>query len=74
MSARISFTGRGAVVGYVVVAVAVVAVGLVMAYPSNAKVPKYNADENSVAIKGYDTVAYFTEDSAVKGDDQFAHT
>ena len=73
MSARTSFTGRGAVIGYVVVAVAVVAVGLVMANRSDAKVPAYNSDENNVAIKGYDAVAYFTEGSAVKGDKQFAH-
>lgn len=26
-----------------------------------------------IAIKGYDTVAYFTEDQAVKGDKQFSH-
>ncbi len=30
-----------------------------------------NADESHVAIKGYDTVAYFTEHRAVKGQEEF---
>src|SRR5208282_4909837 len=30
-----------------------------------------NADESRVAIKGYDTVAYFTEQRAVKGKEEF---
>ncbi len=30
-----------------------------------------NKDANNVAIEGYDTVAYFTEDRAVKGNPQF---
>ncbi len=74
MSARTSLTGRGALTGYIVVALAVVAVGLVMAFQSDAKVSAYNADKNNIAIKGYDTVAYFTEGSAVMGDKQFAHS
>ncbi len=30
-----------------------------------------NADESHVAIKGYDTVAYFTEHRAVRGKEEF---
>ncbi len=30
-----------------------------------------NADESRVAIKGYDTVAYFTEHRATKGKEEF---
>ncbi len=30
-----------------------------------------NPDESPVAIKGYDTVAYFTEQRAVKGKEEF---
>ncbi len=30
-----------------------------------------NADESQIAIKGYDTVAYFTEHRAVKGKEEF---
>jgi len=30
-----------------------------------------NADESHVAIKGYDTIAYFTEQRAVKGKEEF---
>ena len=33
-----------------------------------------NKDENGIAIKGYDTVAYFTEGRAVKGSDKFSYT
>ena len=73
MSARESLTGRGAIIGYVVIAVAVVTVGFMMMYQSDATVPEYNTDQKDVAIKGYDTVAYFTEGNAVKGDKQFAH-
>ena len=32
-----------------------------------------NADSKGIAIKGYDTVAYFTMGKPVKGDRQFAH-
>jgi hypothetical protein len=61
-------------IGYLAVAVIVVAVGLVMAFPSTANAPAYNVDKNNVAIKGYDTVAYFTEGSPTKGDKQFVHS
>ena len=32
-----------------------------------------NMDSDGLAIKGYDTVAYFTVGKAVKGDKQFSH-
>jgi YHS domain-containing protein len=32
-----------------------------------------NAGSDSIAIKGYDTVAYFTMGKPVKGDKEFAH-
>ena len=32
-----------------------------------------NADSDGTAIKGYDTVAYFTMGKPVKGEEQFAH-
>lgn len=35
--------------------------------------PEIFADFRGFAIKGYDTVAYFTEGRAVKGDPAFAH-
>jgi YHS domain-containing protein len=34
---------------------------------------KVNADSLGVAIKGYDTVAYFTEGKAVKGKEEFKY-
>ncbi len=33
----------------------------------------YNVDSDKVAIHGYDTVAYFTDGKAMKGDDEFEH-
>ncbi len=35
--------------------------------------PVYKSKRSGVAIKGYDTVAYFTENAAVKGDKAFSH-
>lgn len=35
--------------------------------------PVINANSEGFAIKGYDTVAYFTEGKPVKGDEQFAY-
>ena len=34
--------------------------------------PIYTGTFSSVAVSGYDTVAYFTENKAVKGDDDFS--
>jgi YHS domain-containing protein len=35
---------------------------------------KINSDISGVAIKGYDTVAYFTEGRAVKGKSEFSYS
>jgi YHS domain-containing protein len=32
-----------------------------------------NMDSDGIALKGYDTVAYFTEGKPVKGNKQFSH-
>ena len=37
-------------------------------------IDKVNKDSFGLAIKGYDTVAYFTEDRAVKGKSDFSHS
>ncbi len=37
-----------------------------------AKDPIYTARFNNLAVSGYDTVAYFTQGEAVKGDEQFS--
>ena len=34
----------------------------------------WNKTDNGVAIRGYDTVAYFTESKPVKGSETFSHT
>jgi YHS domain-containing protein len=39
-----------------------------------AKKTYINADRQGVAIKGYDTVAYFTEGRPVKGNKQFEYS
>lgn len=41
---------------------------------SNTGIAAYNVDANSVAIHGYDTVAYFTEGKPVKGKSEFEYT
>jgi hypothetical protein len=40
---------------------------------SAGNVPKVNAGPDRIAIKGYDTVAYFTEGRAVKGSQEFEY-
>lgn len=35
--------------------------------------PKVNVDSERIAIKGYDTVAYFTDGKAVKGSEEFEY-
>jgi len=40
---------------------------------STSKTP-INTDSQGIALKGYDTVAYFTIGKPVKGDSQFGHT
>jgi YHS domain-containing protein len=49
------------------------AAGLTMAFPASALAkPQINADDRGVAIKGFDTVAYFTKGGPVKGTDEFS--
>ena len=52
------------------VIVVALAAGLMFNQSSSA-IPAYNQDTDHVAIKGYDTVAYFTENKAIKGSSQF---
>jgi YHS domain-containing protein len=40
----------------------------------NAQNHKVNVDKNQVAIQGYDPVAFFTDQKAVRGQEQFRHT
>ncbi len=35
--------------------------------------PQVNIDAGGIAIKGYDTVAYFTQGQPVKGSNEFRH-
>lgn len=67
------FNTRNLVIG--VLSLALVAVGA-FAYSSlspAAPVPVVNTTADNVAIRGYDTVAYFTEGKATKGKAEFEH-
>lgn len=47
------------------------ACGLIPNQASSA-INAINVDQNRIAIKGYDAVAYFTESTAVKGDSRYS--
>jgi YHS domain-containing protein len=51
---------------------AVLSVSFLIVSCSSTK-PAVNAGPGGIAIKGYDTVAYFTMGKPVKGSDQFSH-
>lgn len=42
------------------------------AQSDNIRLKHFNIDKNNVAISGYDPVAYFTQNKAVKGSKEFA--
>ncbi len=44
---------------------------MVLSIPAHAKPPIYTTFFSDLAVAGYDTVAYFTENQAVKGSKQF---
>ena len=46
--------------------------GALLSWPVHAE-PPVNSTDTGVAIKGYDPVAYFTENRAVKGSRAHAH-
>ena len=39
---------------------------------SNTRVKQYNLSKNNLAIQGYDPIAYFTQNKAVKGNKDYA--
>jgi YHS domain-containing protein len=43
----------------------------IIPFQAKSSINAVNVDENRVAVKGYDTVAYFTESKPVKGSDQY---
>ena len=57
----------------VLVVVGAVAIGVLATRPAPA-VTAINMDDDQIAIRGYDTVAYFTEGKATKGSSEFEHT
>jgi len=68
-------TSRPAIFVYgAIVVMAAVIVGAVFVSPllsTEQEFATYNVDSDNVAIRGYDTVAYFTEGKPVKGADEF---
>lgn len=49
----------------------IIAMLMVLSLPAHAKPPIYTTFFSDLAVAGYDTVAYFTENQAVKGSKQF---
>ena len=45
---------------------------LALAHALSAEI-KFNADNNLIAVKGYDVVAYFTSGEPTQGSDEFEH-
>ena len=76
MSTVSALTSRPALVMYLGVAVAVAVVTSVIAFQAIPNQPyrTLNVTEDDVAIQGYDTVAYFTENKAIKGNSEFKHS
>jgi len=66
-------TSRPALVIYLGLAIVVAAVASTMALRTNPNqpYPTLNVTEDDVAIHGYDTVAYFTDNKAMKGKSEF---
>jgi YHS domain-containing protein len=62
---------KGAFFVYGLIIAGVAISGSIFFMRQGEAIPAYNVDENNVAIKGYDTVAYFTESRATKGSDRF---
>src|SRR5260370_9985054 len=50
------------------------AVVAIPAFAQEQKVPRVDASAKGIAIKGYDTVAYFEQSQAVKGSPKFEYT
>jgi len=75
MSMQSTFTSRAALVVYLSVAVVVAVAAGVIAYQAGPNQPyrTLNVTDNNVAIHGYDTVAYFTDNKAMKGNSEFQH-
>lgn len=73
MTVRNVMSGRGALIGLLVVAVAVAAAAGLYAFRSDARVGEVNVDADNVAIHGYDTVAYFIDGKAMKGSAEHEH-
>lgn len=58
---------------YVLGTVPAVLVSLVLTCVMAVAAERINVDESGVAIKGYDTVAYFTDGKAIKGGSEFSY-
>ena len=77
MFERTSITSRRAILGLVSVGVVVVAAaGFTAGFFASslkAKIPDFNVTADNVAIRGYDTVAYFVDGKATNGKSEFEH-
>ncbi len=71
MAANSPLASRGAFLVYGVLIATVTAVSTTIVMSREAPIPRINVDKRNVAIKGYDTVAYFTDGAATKGNETF---
>jgi YHS domain-containing protein len=65
------FKSRFAFFVYGIVIACTAALGTTAIISQQALIPTINVNDDNVAIKGYDTVAYFTESKAARGSEQF---
>ena len=65
----VKFASKAVKLTLLAICLIVVTSGLVLAGGANKLIA---TDSSGVAIKGYDTVAYFTEGRAIKGETEFA--
>ncbi len=70
-----TLASRAALVVYLSVAVVVAVVASTIAFQAapDQAYRTLNITEDNVAIQGYDTVAYFTDNKAIKGKGEFQH-
>ena len=77
MTTNTRFTSRTAIFAYgAIVAVVAAIIGALFIAPwldTERQFANYNVDDANVSIHGYDTVAYFTDGKATKGNSEFEY-
>lgn len=73
MSKRMYVKSRGVVLALASLGIIVVAAVGLLTFPTESEVTPINMNADKVAIRGFDTVAYFTDGKAMKGQSEFEH-